>query len=66
MANEQYVDIVELLEVHSHDKHEWYYRGKSANGEVLFTSEGYTDKSIAKQYAERMAEAHGATLKVIE
>lgn len=66
MANEDYVDIVEVLEIHSHDKHEWYYRGKSANGEVLFTSEGYSDKETAEHYGDKIALAHGATLRVIE
>jgi uncharacterized protein YegP (UPF0339 family) len=61
MADDQYVDIVEVFK--GKDK-QWYYRAQSNNGEILFTSEGYVDKSDAVKYAGDIAEMHAASVEV--
>jgi uncharacterized protein YegP (UPF0339 family) len=50
--NEEYVDF---LEVFQGKDHQWYYRGKSNNGEVLFTSEGYAQRGGAVEAANLVA-----------
>jgi hypothetical protein len=57
----QYVDIVEVFEG---EDEQWYYRGKSNNGETLFTSEGYSEKATAVRYAGEIGDAHKVSVEV--
>lgn len=61
MANEKYVDEIEVFK--GKDE-KWYYRAKSDNGETLFTSEGYTKKSSAVDYAGWLADQHEVSVEV--
>lgn len=61
MANEKYID---LMEVFQGKDDQWYYRAKSNNGEILFTSEGYKEKRNATDYAVWLADQHEVSVEV--
>jgi len=53
MADDNYLDVVEVFKGKDN---QYYYRGKSNNGETLFTSEGYTMPSNATDAAQKIIE----------
>lgn len=46
------ISNVEVIETFQGDDEQWYYHGKAGNGEILFTSEGYTRHEDAVRGAE--------------
>ena len=51
MADDKYLDVVEVFKG---EDRQYYYRGKSNNGETLFTSEGFTMPSTALRAAQKI------------
>jgi len=50
---EKYADIIEVFEGDTDGQ--WYFRGQSNNGKILFGSEGYGQKSDAVEQASKLA-----------
>jgi uncharacterized protein YegP (UPF0339 family) len=52
MSDNRYVDYIEVVQGRSGH---WFFRGKSNNGETLFTGEEYGEKDTAQETAYRLA-----------
>lgn len=47
-------ELTYWVEVFHNEQKQWYWRIKSANGQILATSEGYTTKQSAYEVAENL------------
>lgn len=59
--NNQFIDVVKVREAQNG---EWFYVGESNNGEILFTSETYPEKSTAVDLAGKLADQSGVSVEV--
>jgi uncharacterized protein YegP (UPF0339 family) len=60
-SNEKYVDVIEVFEG---EDEQWYFRGRSANREVVLGGEAYTTKRDAVDAANKLGEQLRASVLV--
>jgi uncharacterized protein YegP (UPF0339 family) len=64
MAEAKSDRYADRIEVYPGQDKQWYYRGKSSNGETLYTSEGYTERAGAVDAATKAASDSGISVEV--
>lgn len=50
-------ELTYWVEVFHNEQKEWYWRIRSANGQILATSEAYTTKQSAVEVSERLSQS---------